>query len=76
MLSRLRPVGLEMVRKRGNAMKKVKNIQNKALCNALGKGVRDIALAFGNGGYVRNTNVHRCKKDYNRKNKSWKRDIS
>ncbi len=39
----------------------------KDIVNALGKGVREIALSQGNGGFTRQTSVHKSKKAYDRK---------
>jgi len=54
-----------------NQLKKKKmkikiEITKKDIVNALGKGVREIAISQGNGGFQRQTNVHKSKKAYNR----------
>jgi hypothetical protein len=46
-------------------------LSKKQIVAALGNGVRQIALADGNGGFQRKSAVHKNKKLYNRKQKKY-----
>ncbi len=52
-----------------STMKLKSKLTKKQIVAALGNGVRQIALASGNGGFQRISAVHLSKKIYNRKNK-------